>query len=458
MAIKSLLRALLVVGLLACLAASTASPAASAAPIASPAPAASADPELLDQNYNIPYSPKDYDREALDRVRQKVAPEPTHSPSKPHSEEFVQPYTSCCNCGRKHVPPTKREHNSCGCSSGRKHAPPTKRTNSTNSGLYLSDCRSPAKRQTDVKIYSCGGEGTGTRNHVEKRRNHSECGRSLPTAAPLPPSSPSSPSSFSSSSYPPVPLYPTYPGSDLMVPAAELEVLKQWAAEGKHPEITAEMSKHPLAKRLPPSFDSFEDVQKHREGVKQHKQDLLREKAMQENRAAYEQKRIAAISDVAVRLERTRMADEDGELPVILKITITNNSKWKIAFCEKTSPISTNAYKMGFFEVISRKLHTNISGASDSSIANAQPSWKECSRDLYSGESVSTWITFPSPDTLDSPKIEALENGGKFDVRLTGVWHGIQALGDPEVDPRWDTNQWSTYAHPFSSNTITIDM
>lgn len=420
MAITSLFRTLLIVGLLACL-------------VASSGP----NPDPVDLNYNIPYKPEDYDREALDKARVKVAPQVTPLPTK--RQEGIKFYS----CGGGHK---RQEHGSCGCNSGREHKPPTKRQENNSSAIASeaklpyppvelqpaypgSDLAFPPSELEVLKQWAAEGKyiscNSGMKDKLPKR-DHLE-------------------------------MYPTYPGSDLAVPASELEVLKQWAAEGKHPEITANMNKHPLSKRLPPSFESFEELKKHREEIKKQKEQLSREKALQEGLESYENERIAAIADVDVKIQQTRVPDEDGDLPVVIKITITNNSKWKITYCDKTSPISSNAYKMGFFEVISRELRADIGAPANSTLAATQPSWGECSRDLYSGESASTWMTFPPPDALDNPKLGSLK-GGKYDVRLTGVWHGIQAMGDPEVDPKWDTNEWSTYTHRFSSNTITIGM
>jgi hypothetical protein len=305
----------------------------------------------------------------------------------------------------------------------------------------------PASELEVLKQWAAEGKYTGCnagmKNKLPAKRqeqsNSADISGAKPTHSPIP-----------------VEMFETYPGSDLAVPASELEVLKQWAAEGKHPEITANMNKHPLSKRLPASFDSFEDVKKHREDLKEQKEQLSRQKDIQKERQSYERQRSAAIADVDVKIEHTRAPKEDGDLPALIKIKITNNSKWKITFCDKTSPISSNAYKMGFFEVMSHNLRANIAAPASSTSAIAQPTWEECGRDLFSGESASTWITFPPPDALEYSNFGSLEPGDKYDVRLTGVWHGIQATGDPEVDPRWDTDEWSPYAHPFSSNTITI--
>ncbi|KIL93796.1 hypothetical protein FAVG1_02357 [Fusarium avenaceum] len=489
MAITPLFRALLIVGLLACL-------------VASSGP----NPDPVDLNYNIPYKPDDYDREALDKARVKVAPQVTPMPSPVKRQEGIkfyscdgghkrEEYSSCggvherqehgscgCSAGGKNSPLSKRrntsmcgrdlsnqpaqptnipEHNCCGCNSGRKHKPPTKRQENNSSAtaseaklpyppLELhpaypgSDLVFPESGLEVLKQWAAEGKYTSCNSGMEKDLPKRDLEPSANAAGAKPPSAP-------------LELYPIYPGSDLAVPASELEVLKQWAAEGKHPEITANMNKHPLSKRLPPSFESFEELKKHREEIKKQKEQLSREKALQEGLESYENERIAAIADVDVKIQQTRVPDEDGDLPVVIKITITNNSKWKITYCDKTSPISSNAYKMGFFEVISRELRADIGAPANSTLAATQPSWGECSRDLYSGESASTWITFPPPDDLDNPKLGSLK-GAKYDVRLTGVWHGIQAMGDPEVDPKWDTNEWSTYTHRFSSNTITIDM
>ncbi|KAH7245178.1 hypothetical protein BKA59DRAFT_511129 [Fusarium tricinctum] len=466
MAITPIFRALLIVGLLACLAASTAHPSGP-------------NPEPLDLNYNIPYKPDDYDREALDKARVKVSPQITSLPSK--RQEGIKFYS----CGGGHK---RQEHGSCGCSSGRKHSPPTKRRNTSMCGRDLDN--QPAQ-PTNLPEHNCCGCNAG-RKHKPPTKRHENNSSAIASEAKLPyapvelhPTYPGSDIAVPASELEVLKewaakgkyiscnsgmkdklpkrdhleMYPTYPGSDLAVPASELKVLKQWAAEGKHPEITGEMNKHhhPLSKRLPPSFESFEELKKHREEIKKQKEQLSREKALQEGLESYENERIAAIADVDVKIQQTRVPDEDGDLPVVIKITITNNSKWKITYCDKTSPISSNAYKMGFFEVISRELRADIGAPANSTLAATQPSWGECSRDLYSGESASTWMTFPPPDALDNPKLGSLK-GGKYDVRLTGVWHGIQAMGDPEVDPKWDTNEWSTYTHRFSSNTITIDL
>ncbi|KAI6749431.1 hypothetical protein HG530_015270 [Fusarium avenaceum] len=534
MAITPLFRVLLIVGLLACL-------------VASSGP----NPDPVDLNYNIPYKPDDYDREALDKARVKVAPQVTPMPTKRQEDiKFYscggghkreehsscdgvhkrQEHGSCgCSSGTKNLPLSKRrntsmcgrdldnqpaqptnvpEHNCCGCNSGREHKPPTKRQENNSSAtaseaklpyppLELhpaypgSDLVFPESELEVLKQWAAEGKYTscnsGMKKDLPKRDlepSASASGAKLPYApVELQPAYPGSDLAFPPSELEVLKewaakgkyiscnsgmkdklpkrdhleMYPTYPGSDLAVPASELEVLKQWAAEGKHPEITANMNKHPLSKRLPPSFDSFEELKKHREEIKKQKEQLSREKALQKGLESYENERIAAIADVDVKIQQTRVPDEDGDLPVVIKITITNNSKWKITYCDKTSPISSNAYKMGFFEVISRELRADIGAPANSTLAATQPSWGECSRDLYSGESASTWMTFPPPDALDNPKLGSLK-GGKYDVRLTGVWHGIQAMGDPEVDPKWDTNEWSTYTHRFSSNTITIDM
>ncbi|SPJ87010.1 uncharacterized protein FTOL_12035 [Fusarium torulosum] len=453
MATTSLYRALLIVGLLACLAASNDSRPNFGGDCTGP------NPEPLDQNYNIPYSPADHDRETSDKARVKVAPRETDSsagydeealdrarrktapeilPSPPSKrQEGIKIYS----CGGEGTRDHKRqEHNSCGCNSGRKHSPPTKRRDHTNCGCNSGNKNSPSKRQEGLNFHGCSGKV----NQGHKHQEHNSSA-SVPEAKPSPSPVPVEMYQTYPGSDLAVPaselevlkqwaaegkytgcnsgmknklpkrdhleMYPTYPGSDLAVPASELQVLKQWAAEGKHPEITANMNKHPLSKRLPPSFDSFEDVKKHREELKEHKQQLSREKALQEDRDSYERQRIAAIADVDVKIERTRAPGEDGDLPVLIKIKITNNSKWKITFCDKTSPISSNAYKMGFFEVISHELRANIAAPANSTSAMTQPTWGECSRDLYSGESASTWITFPPPGAPDYPNLGSLGAG-----------------------------------------------
>ncbi|KAF4993474.1 hypothetical protein FGRMN_6480 [Fusarium graminum] len=175
-------------------------------------------------------------------------------------------------------------------------------------------------------------------------------------------------------------------------------------------------------------------------------------------RGELENERQSAIADVDVSIEQARSVRPGS---VTLKVTVENKSKWLITACDRTSPISNNAYEMGFLEVIPQDVRTNIGSPNMITIPRTQPSWKECGRHLYPGHKSEKWLVFPPHGKADKEKVEAfkaLYKGGKFDIRMRGVWHGIQATNDPEIDPLAYTEEWSNSTHPFSSNTIEVNM
>ncbi|KAF5666676.1 hypothetical protein FHETE_6175 [Fusarium heterosporum] len=195
---------------------------------------------------------------------------------------------------------------------------------------------------------------------------------------------------------------------------------------------------------VPPSFSSKEALDSY--GNEQSEADYREE---------YEDERQAAIANVEVSIEEARSVKRGT---VTLKVTITNKSRWAIKFCDSTSPVSDDAYQMGFLEVIPRDLRTDIGSPDNIIFPHPQPSWRQCGRHLYPGYKTEKWLVFPPHGKADKKKVKPFSEGGKFDIRMRGVWHGIQATADPEIDPLAYTEEWSKFTHPFSSNTIEVDV
>ncbi|KAM0355099.1 hypothetical protein ACHAPU_000957 [Fusarium lateritium] len=170
-------------------------------------------------------------------------------------------------------------------------------------------------------------------------------------------------------------------------------------------------------------------------------------------RSEYEDERESAIGNVEVSIQEARSV---GRGTVTVKVNITNKTGWSITFCDATSPVSQNAYQMGLFEVIPHHHRTDIGSPTNITIPSPQPSWKQCAYTLQNHLTVTTWLVFPPLGEADQEKLGPFYEGGKFDIRLRGVWRGIQATADPEIDPLAYTKKWSKSVHPFSSNTIEV--
>ncbi|KAH7258970.1 uncharacterized protein BKA55DRAFT_687259 [Fusarium redolens] len=136
-----------------------------------------------------------------------------------------------------------------------------------------------------------------------------------------------------------------------------------------------------------------------------------------------------ALKNVTVSMEQVEAS------PLIIRVTVTNNSTGPITFWKDLSPLSSYALDLGYFHVQSGIDGVKFGERTRAEAHGYRPDSYSDLIEVGAGAWARTNITLPR-DT-DTPEAETwlkmLEMGGNATVRMSGNWYGIWAASKEKV-------------------------